>query len=68
MIVSEGNKLARLSEVKTLIDPAIKQYSVTLSASHNTSRKKKQKGISINKGRRIDVNNWLMSGFNTKMD
>ena len=25
MIVSEGNKLARLSEVKTLIDPAIKQ-------------------------------------------
>ena len=57
MIVSEGNKLARLSEVKTLIDPAIKQYSVTLSASHNTSRKKKQKGISINEGRRIDVNN-----------
>ena len=67
MIVSEGNKLARLSEVKTLIDPAIKQYSVTLSASHNTSRKKK-KGISINEGRRIDVNNWLMSGFNMKMD
>ena len=56
MIVSEGNKLARLSEVKTLIDPTIKQYSVTLSASHNTSRKKK-KGISINEGRRIDVNN-----------
>ena len=56
MIVSEGNKLARLSEVKTLIDPAIKQYSVTLSASHNTSRKK-TKGISINEGRRIDVNN-----------
>ena len=41
MIVSEGNKLARLSEVKTLIDPAIKQYSVTLRASHNTLRKKK---------------------------
>ena len=57
MIVSEGNKLARLSEVKTLIDPAIKQYSVTLRASHNTFRKKKQKGISINEGRRIDVNN-----------
>ena len=59
MIVSEENKLARLSEVKTLIDPAIKQYSVTLRASHNTFRKKKhvQKGISINEGRRIDVNN-----------
>ena len=38
--MSEGNKLARLSEVKTLIDPAIKQYSVTLRASHNTFRKK----------------------------
>ena len=58
MIVSEGNKLARLSEVKTLIDPAIKQYSVTLRASHNTFRKKnKQKGISINEGRIIDVDN-----------
>ena len=47
MIVSEGNKLARLSEVKALIDPAIKQYSVTLSASHNTSRKKNKKGLAL---------------------
>ena len=48
MIVSEGNKLARLSEVKTLIDPAIKQYSVTLRASHNTFRKKKnKKGLAL---------------------
>ena len=42
MIVSEGNKLARLSEVKTLIDPAIKQYSVTLRTSRNALRKKKE--------------------------
>ena len=47
MIVSEGNKLARLSEVKTLIDPAMKQYSVTLSASYNTSRKKNKKGLAL---------------------
>ena len=48
MIVSEGNKLARLSEVKTLIDPAIKQYSVTLRASHNTFRKKtNKKGLAL---------------------
>ena len=47
MIVSEGNKLARLSEVKTLIDPAIKQYSVTLRASHNTFRKKNEKGLAL---------------------
>ena len=45
--MSEGNKLARLSEVKTLIDPAIKQYSVTLRASHNTFRKKNKKGLAL---------------------
>ena len=47
MIVSEGNKLARLSEVKALIDPAIKQYSVTLCASHNTFRKKNKEGLAL---------------------
>ena len=46
MIMSEGNKLPVLSlEVKTLIDPMIKRYSVTLRAYRNALRKKNKQEL-----------------------
>ena len=44
--MSEGNKLPVLSlEVKTLIDPMIKRYSVTLRAYRNALRKKNKQEL-----------------------